>query len=292
MLTFSIVHFVRVISFRQLALSFMLLSGLSACASSDYAIVPDRLMLGNGAQTAGQTVTVKPKDVLMESGLGYRNAIELSEEVSIEVAGKSTIFPGKTLLEKATILGDVSTFLPKDTAFFCADNNWNGVNAVLGVMTLGLGSLASRTSSNTRFCMADSDNNMTLDHVILIGAKREADRVPLQIEDIPYQTKINVPMATESYARIRYLGKIGLRGRLGFELTLIENGKALQFTNKRVIAKPDELPEELRQLGARFTVLAFNEETEEATIRIGRPIPAGTYGIHTYTTTRYVPIFY
>lgn len=262
-----------------------------ACAPGNHALNADRLMLGGDPAAVGKTLVVAPGEVVLESAIGYGSAIRTLGDVEVVIAGEGGTFPAGSVLEDARVTGPAADAMPGSAAYFCANKDFHLVQNTVTALTLGLGGMFSRTASTTRLCMADSDADMALDHALLIGARMASDKAPQPMTPVPYEKVSRVAMPGESAVRIRYLGKVGLLGKLGFELSVLEEGDELAFNNRRVLVQPEDLPETVSRAGGFFTVLSHDPATDAVTVRIDRAIPSGSYGLTYTTTTRYVPIY-
>ncbi|MEM7568848.1 MAG: hypothetical protein AAF337_03540 [Pseudomonadota bacterium] len=252
---------------------------LHACASEGV-VAPSRLALGSDMAEVGTTKILKPGDTLLESPVGYAVGARLQAPLDVSLVGQSYALPKGILLEKISVTyGGLRQRLPPDALLFCTQQKQNYLKSLINFTSLGLTSAMQRSGANTRLCLVDTNIDSRMDRAFLLGAKSEKDKALQAIDATPFELVERGAVGPDSYVRIVYLGYVGILGNLGFELQVLENGVALDFDNRRVIAKPSKLPKLLTQLSAQYQVVSFDPSTKVVDVRIVQPIRSGSYGV-------------
>jgi hypothetical protein len=115
---------------------------------------------------------------------------------------------------------------------------------------------------------------------------------PVTIAPVPYRLVADAVMPGESQARIVYRGKTGMiGGHVSFDLQVTENGQPLMFTNVRTQVDLEDLPKRVSLMGTEFTMQSYDPADGSAHVEVHRGFLPATYGLETYYTTQYIPIY-
>lgn len=267
---------------------------VSGCAAAPYYANPSpkAFLPQKGKQQALGETRLVPKQILMETPVGFREAARLESPVSVTLVGKTFAFAPGDVLAGATITGAASGQIPAGAKIMCGTPRVDVAKNLLSASTLGITSVLNRTGTSTQLCLIDAQGDGRAEQAILVGIKSLKDAAPVAIGAAAYAIVENEPMAGESVARIMYDGKPGKTGGgINFRLAVIEGGTPLFFNNTTTRVALKNLPQRVSLMGAAFTVKSYNPVDGSVIVDVERGLQDGNYGITTTTTTTYIPIY-
>jgi hypothetical protein len=266
-------------------------------AASGYLVTPskNKILQVEDKLVPGSEITVRKGEVFYARPVGRAFMAVLGKDLVLTIAGKSVTLPAGTQLNVARqVAGKAAGQLDDPARVFCTPTkkNWNVAKGIANLLTLSLFASSQRTDVFTQFCVVDSEGDSLVDKAFLAGARKAEDLQPVTIEPTPIAVSSDVPLPGESEARLRFAGGIGITGKnIGIDLEVVEEGKALTYSNGRTYVSKSKLPRDVNIFGASFTVLSYDKETKEARIRWNGGFHPAEYGVTTTTTTTYIPVY-
>ena len=215
---------------------------------------------------------VLPGAVISRALIGRPDSAILGEPVALDWKGEKRRFERGDILHAESVTG-----LPGiPEGVFCEEEQKASTGKILtGQMLFGLVGALRGTRLNTRYCIYDSDGDQRFDHAFLIGAKGEQGRAPFVIAPARYAVIEGIELGGESLARLRHVGPAGGKGSIAIDLEVSGFGMMRDLADPRTVIPIAKLPAYQVINGAVVTVLAYNAETMEATIRMDHDLAPG-----------------
>jgi hypothetical protein len=215
---------------------------------------------------------VLPGAVISRALIGRPDSAILGEPVVLDWKGEKRRFERGDILHAESVTGVPG--IPEGV--FCEEEQKASTGKVLtGQMLFGLVGALRGTRLNTRYCIYDSDSDQSFDHAFLIGAKGEVGRAPFIIPAAKYALIEGIELGGESIARLRYVGPAGGKDSIAIDLEVAGFGMMRDLVEPRTVIPITKLPAYKVINGAVVTVLAYNAETMEATIRMDHDLAPG-----------------
>lgn len=225
---------------------------------------------------------VKTGDLLFRQGIVRAKSARLDGPLSLAIAGETIELAIGALLVPVDLSGGIAETTTGHPQVYCAlpkamDTAAAASKAIIGTIGFGLFSSLQRTKMGSRFCLIDADGDDRVEKAVLAGVNRKADQAPQLIPPTPITVASKIAFAATSEITLRYLGPVGILSNLGFEVQVLENGRALALAEYRVVVKPSALPKSVSFHGARFTVTNYDPVSREASVVRERGFPEGAY---------------
>jgi len=215
---------------------------------------------------------VLPGAVISRALIGRPDSAILGEAVVLDWKGEKRRFERGDILHAESVTGVPG--IPEGV--FCEEEQKASTGKILtGQMLFGLVGALRGTHLNTRYCIYDSDGDQRFDHAFLIGAKGEEGRAPFVIPPAKYALIEGIELGGESIARLRYVGPAGGKDSIAIDLEVSGFGMMRDLAEPRTLIQITRLPAYKVINGAVVTVLAYNAETMEATIRMDHDLAPG-----------------
>lgn len=215
---------------------------------------------------------VLPGAVISRALIGRPDSAILGDPIALDWKGAKRRFERGDILHAESVTG-----LPGiPEGVFCEEEQKASTGKILtGQMLFGLVGALRPTHLNTRYCIYDSDGDKSFDHAFLIGAKGEEGRAPFAIPPARYGLIEGIELGGESVARLRYVGPAGGKDSIAVDLEVSGFGMMRDLAEPRTVIPIARLPAYKVINGAVVTVLAYNAETMEATIRMDHDLAPG-----------------
>jgi hypothetical protein len=233
---------------------------LTAAKTVEYKVRPASVPLLPGRTLKGEQIAV-PGAIIAQSPIGRPETALLVDPIALDRLGQKRNFPG--------VPGD-------PPVLFCeTEQDPSLAKAMVGSMGFGLVGMLRPTKLVTRYCLYDSDQDETLDHAILIGAKGDSGRAPFAIPPARYGLISGMALGGGSELRLRYAGTAGEKDSLAVDAELVLFGMNRPLPVPRHKISIAKLPSYGVIEGAVVTVLEFDPATKIARIRIDRDLAPG-----------------
>jgi hypothetical protein len=215
---------------------------------------------------------VLPGAVISRALIGRPDSAILGEPVILDWKGEKRRFERGDILHAESVTGVKD--IPEGV--FCEEEQKASTGKILtGQMLFGLVGALRGTHLNTRYCIYDADGDKIFDHAFLIGAKGAEGRAPFVIPPAKYALIEGIELGGESIARLRYVGPAGGKDSIAIDLEVAGFGMMRDLAEPRTVIPIAKLPAYKVINGAVVTVLAYNAETMEATIRMDHDLAPG-----------------
>ena len=244
---------------------------LTAAKTVEYKVRPASVPLLPGRTLKGEQIAV-PGAIIAQSLIGRPETALLVDPIALDRLGQKRTFTRETVFESASVPG-----VPGDPpVLFCeTEQDPSLAKAMVGSMGFGLVGMLRPTKLVTRYCLYDSDQDETLDHAILIGAKGDSGRAPFAIPPARYGLISGMALGGGSELRLRYAGTAGEKDSLAVDAELVLFGMNRPLPVPRHKISIAKLPSYGVIEGAVVTVLEFDPATKIARIRIDRDLAPG-----------------
>lgn len=244
---------------------------LTAAKTVEYKVRPASVPLLPGRTLKGEQIAV-PGAIIAQSPIGRPETALLVDPIALDRLGQKRNFTRETVFESASVPG-----VPGDPpVLFCeTEQDPSLAKAMVGSMGFGLVGMLRPTKLVTRYCLYDSDQDETLDHAILIGAKGDSGRAPFAIPPARYGLISGMALGGGSELRLRYAGTAGEKDSLAVDAELVLFGMNRPLPVPRHKISIAKLPSYGVIEGAVVTVLEFDPATKIARIRIDRDLAPG-----------------
>lgn len=272
------------------------LCGQTASAASRLSLAPKVMLPPTEAVAAGTEMTLGPEQVVLKARLGWLSGAKLDNAAAVAIGGRSATLPAGSLFIGAIVTGGDLKTAAGDDPVFCSAERGEAVLGITSVAFDGAPALGSRQPrSPGRLCLMDRDRDRRFERAVLLGAKRDADQ-SVDIEPVPYQPVIGLPMTGESEVRIVYESgskfrlevlEAGERQKFGMLSTRLSPSVIMQ-SDRILRAQTKLLPQRMMVGSAVFTVLALDKEADQARVRIDRNFSLAPYALGQGPQTLYI----
>lgn len=276
--------------FARTAVVVAMLATTGCGASPYYAGEPQKAFLPTRGpvQRLGE-FRLMPGERLFETPVGFREAVTLDAGVGGTLLGKPFAMPAGGVLVRTFVAGQAAAGIPRSAVVLCGTATPGPGPSPLAAGLIG--AAAGARSGGMRVCLIDGEGDGRAERAFSLAAKRIEDAAPVAIEPAAYTQVSRHVMPGESAARLTYAGKPGKTGgSIGFDLSVVEEGRPLVFNNTRTAAKLADLPKRLEVMGAAFTVKSYDPADGSVVVAVERGFNELTYGLTMRTTTTYIPI--
>ncbi len=175
--------------------------------------------------------------------------------------------------------GDSGSFA-KGADIFCAQGFYRGSLKVKAKSDAQKRDLKARYQDYLAPCFIDSDRDLSLDAIFIVGAKNEVDRKLQRITEAPYRQLHDKPLVGNSYVKIIYNSSAVIsNASLDFQLYL--NGLQMRFAGFQLLEgstltefpwyksfKTEALPKLIEFAGMKLTLYSIDPLTKKARISI------------------------
>jgi len=271
----------------------LLAANVLLVAAKPFVVTPSRnqVLEVPDDHAGGTEVVITQGEIFHRKAVGQALQAVLNNDLRLAVGSEDIALSAGTALSPVRELSGSAAGSLANTQVFCAEISPGSAHDAAPVGGLTALLIGRRIPAVRRLCMVDSNRDGLMEKAFVVGAKVMEAQSLRDIPPVPVTFAHNLPLPGESEMRLRFAGRGGLLGNLGFDLEVVEEGKPLTFSNGRTVISADKLPHDVNIMGARFTVLSFDNATRTARIRWIRGFAPTTYGVESVQTTTYIPVY-
>lgn len=257
--------------FSMVAAFVAIISCSSASRAEHYLASPKAAILPTGEEIRlAETLTVGKGETFLTQPFGFVQVARLKSAVAVHIGGKSLNMPENDILPLSNVRTMKNFVGPQIGEFYCNLMELSAPKPVVTVYTRGKSAEGIKTDLNHIGCLQDTNTDGRFDQAIMIGEAKKAQQ-PVNIEPIEYETIQHISFGEEYRASIKYVG-VSFNGRLIFELDIPNFTREKKNTSEIKVISPNRLPAVLHQFGSEYTILSFDEETQEIKLVIEKPL--------------------
>jgi hypothetical protein len=253
---------------------------------------PNEILSTGGPRAAATVISAHKGEVFYRQPLGRPNVKSLQVDLEFTYKGQTARITREEQLLQSSVLGSGGDKLMYRHRFYCTVARLTGKRRIVGMSEVGmtgmdLDKIKKLRNVQTHNCVVDTDGDGLVDRAVIADTSDREEIVPVAVTPTMIRDNGVQTMPGESEARLVFDGLGGIIGNMSVSLEIFEEGKRLAFGNGQVLFRGDSVPRTLDVFGAKVTVLAYDNASKTAQIKVERGFSGGPYQVQMTFGRRY-----